>query len=82
MTHQEYFEKILHEYHQTGIDLLDTGIEESDKHINKITQEEYEMIKKRFELASEKYFSYLSYLNKHQPDINSEFIKSNLSNEQ
>lgn len=81
MTHQEYFEKVIHEYHQAGIDLLDTGIEESEKHIAKITQEEYEMIKKRFELASQEYFNYLGYVNKHQPDVNSEFFKSNLSND-
>lgn len=76
MTHQKYYEKVFHEYHQAGIDLLDMGIEESKKHINKITQEECERIKNRFELANEKYFSYLAYLNTHKPDVNSEFLGS------
>ena len=73
MTHQNYYENVFHEYHEASIAFLDTGIEESEKHITKITTQEYEIIKKRFEVANEKYFEFLGYLNKKQPDMSNEF---------
>lgn len=73
MTHQEYYEKVFHEYHQAGIDFLDMGIESSEKHELKISSEECIAIKNRFEKANEEYFDFLGYLNRVQPNMADEF---------
>jgi hypothetical protein len=64
MTEQEKFEKLFFEYHQAAMAFMDANDKRSsDKKQSQemITDEEYEGIKKRFDIASKEYHKFLGY---------------------